>query len=125
MLLTDDPGNQYFFPCVLLRPHEIYQTLKGGLLCPIISDDAPFTICRASAAGLYWIWIMSDDAMNHPLSKTSVNPVGQMRIIKGTPEITKWIKKELVEMNRATSKAPNAGNLKRWGFEKMESADEF
>jgi hypothetical protein len=59
--------------------------------------------------------------MNHPLSKTSVNPVGEMRILKGTPEITKWIKRELVEVNIATNNAPNADKLEQWGFKRRSN----
>lgn len=117
MVLDGDPGERFFFPCILIRPREIFDLLAGGIMCPITAQADPFPICRINAMGLLWLWFLTDDASSHPYAEASVAQTGDMHILKGTPEITEWIKQELVELNRSTTKKPNAHHLKRWGFE--------
>jgi hypothetical protein len=118
MLHDGDPGERFFFPCVMLRPHDIFTDLAGGITCPVVIQAAPFPMCRISAVGFVWLWFLSEDASSHPIAEASITPAGEMHILKGTPEITEWIKRELVEMNQATMQKPNAHRLRCWGFEK-------
>jgi hypothetical protein len=116
--LRDDRGDRFFYPCVLLLPHEISEVLAGGLLCPVMTGNDASPACRVSAVGLVWIWFLMKDASRHPLAEAAASPSCEMHILKGAPDITREIKKELVEMNRATMRKPNAEKLSRWGFGK-------
>jgi hypothetical protein len=116
MVLDGDPGEANFYPCVMIWPHDIFTTLAGGIFCPVATGTPELPMCRIMLAGLVWIWFMVPDASGHLFLDTCVKDNGAMQIIKGPPELTERIKQELVEMNLATGKAPNAHKLSDWGF---------
>ena len=117
MLLDGDPGADNFYPCMMIIPHEIGEALAGGIFCPVATGEDGLPMCRIIAAGFLWVWFMVPNASDHPFLEACVKQDGSMHIIKGPPELTEKIKRELVELNLATYKAPNAHKLNNWGFE--------
>jgi len=119
MLLNGNPGEANFYPCIMIIPHKTNKILAGGIICPGPEPTGTneFPMCRIMAAGFLWIWFMLPDANGHPLLEAYIKPNGSMQIIKGPPKFTDKIKNDLIEINLATYKAPNAHKLNDWGFE--------
>lgn len=116
MLAAGDPGSQFQFPCVLVCQPDIFESLAGGITCPIAMSHGEFALCRATAAGLVWIWILSWDASRHDLAPAAVSPEGEMHIVVGNNRLSYLLKRELVEIQAAAMAKPNAHKLPKWGF---------
>lgn len=101
----------------MVCPFEEGDSFAGGIVCPIMCGTDAHPMCRIMAAGFLWFWFMTPNAYGHPFLDARVKREGTMHIIKGTPQLTERIKKELVELNLTTYKAPNAHKLDDWGFE--------
>lgn len=115
MILNDDPGDRFFFPCVLIHLDELFAFSVRGVSCPIVSTE-PMLQCRAIALGFVWLWALVPDASQHPLSSAMVSPCGEMHVVRAPQIMKKRLMCEHVGRYYKTIEKPNAHLLNRWGF---------
>ena len=116
MLIDGNPGNETFYPCVIIGPHNVPFDLTGGIFLPVLFGTKDCPMCRIILGGLLWIWFMKPNTTDHPFLECCVKKNGLMHVIKGTPQLTEKIVAELMDINQATNKAPNAHKLGDWGY---------
>jgi len=116
MILDEDPGQQYEYPCILVLQPDLFEDLSGGFICPYGFSHKGVPHYRVIAAGLLWIWVLSPDASGHDLASASVSPDGVMHILLGNQTSSNMFKKELIELENASKLQRNADKLGKWGF---------